>query len=118
MAENDSVKTSKEDVFKEFYIKLLKILPTSKLASQLYSHKLLSSDHKTKIDGLSQDSDKAAYFLDKVIKPGLEVGYNELFDETLRLMETSDDSVVVFVAEEIKRCTIGGASRETQPTGM
>jgi len=35
-----------------------------------------------------------------VIKRGLEIGYNRLFDEMLTLMETSDDSAVVFAAEE------------------
>jgi len=104
---------SEDNVFKEFYTKLLKILPTSNLASELYCHKLLSSNHKTAIDGLSANKDKAAYFLDRVIKPALEIGYTELFDETLRLMETSDDSAVVFVAEEIKRKICGG-SRDTQ----
>lgn len=64
---------------------------------------LLPGDHKSSIDALDTQKQKAEYFLDHVIKPGLEVGYTEQFDKMLNVMETSDDPTVNFVADEIRK---------------
>ena len=65
------------DVFKRFYSELTEVLPMviSTLMTRLYSDKLLSGNHKDCIDSLATSKEKTEYFLDKVIKPGLETGY-------------------------------------------
>ena len=66
-------------VFKKFYSELTKVLPMiiNNLVTTLYSSELLSGDHKGRIDPLSTIKEKTEYFLDKVIKPGLEIAYTE-----------------------------------------
>ena len=92
------------DVFKKFYSKLTKVLPMiiNNLVTTLYSDKLLSGDHKECIDSLSTTKEKTEYFLDKVIKPGLEIKYTKQFDEMLRVMRTSDDPAVNYLVDEIQ----------------
>jgi len=94
-------KTAK-DAFVEYYSSLLEVLPINTLVSTLYSKKLLSEDHKKKIDSLSTQREKSSYFLDNVINPGLIVGYTKLFEEMLKVMESSDDPVANHVIEQIK----------------
>lgn len=104
---------STNDTFKEFYPKLLKILPVDCLITQFYAENLLSSAHKSKLDGLSTRKDKTKYFLDEVIEPGLNIDYTEQFDEMLAFMAKSDDPAVRFLAKEINK------SREiTSPSRM
>ena len=64
------------------------------LVTTLYSDKLLSGDHKGCIDSLPTTKEKTEYFLDKVIKPGLEIKFTKQFDELLRVMRISDDPAV------------------------
>ena len=100
-----------ESAFQKFYPKLAKVLPMESLLPEFYSNGLLPGNHKAKIDALHTQKEKAGYFLDYVIKPGLEVGYIGQFDKMLKIMETSDDPAVKFVAEEI-RGYVNGASRD------
>jgi len=69
------------DVFKQFYSELTKVLPMiiNSLVTKLYSDKLLSGDHKTEIDSLSSKPRKTEYFLDKVVRAGLEIKYIQKF---------------------------------------
>ena len=98
-----------QDIFKEFYPKLLKILPVDCVINHLYSKKLLSSDHKCKLQDMSTNRDRAKYFLDEVIERGLEVDYKSQFDEMLAVMANSDDPPVKFLANEMMK------SREVAP---
>ena len=91
-----------EDIFKEFYPKLLEILPINCLISQLYSKQLLSSNHKDRLQALSTNKERAKCFLDEVIEPGLKVGYMDQFYEMLAVMVKSDDPPVKFLANEMK----------------
>ena len=91
-----------EDIFKEFYPKLLEVLPIDCLISQLYSKQLLSSDHKERLQALTTKKERAKYFLDEVIEPGLKVGCTEQFDKMLAVMVKSDDPPVRFLANEMK----------------
>ena len=95
-------KTTK-DIFKEFYPKLLKILPVDSVINQLYSKKLLSSDHKCKLQDMPTTGERAKYFLDKVIERGLEVDYKSQFDEMLAVMANSDDPPVKFMANKMMK---------------
>ena len=101
-------KNSKE-VFKEFYPKLLEILPVDCIILHFYSKRLLSSAHKGKLDSLSTNKERIKYFLDEVIEPSLKIGYVDQFDEMLAIMMKSDDPAVKFLANEIKK------SREVTP---
>ena len=89
--------------FKEFYTKLVKVLPMNNISSDLYSHDLLPGDHKAKIKALDTQKEKAEYFLDHVIEPGMAIGYTGQFVEMLKVMENSDDPPVKFLVEEIKK---------------
>ena len=93
------------EVFKKFYSELTKVLPMiiNNLVTKLYSDKLLSGDHKRRIDSLPTDEDKTEYFLNKVIKPGLEIKYTKQFDEMLRVMKTSDDCAISYLVDEIQK---------------
>ena len=73
------------------------------LVTTLYSNELLSGDHKGCIDSLPTTKEKTEYFLDKVIKPGLEIKYTKQFDEMLRVMRTSDDSAVNYLVDEMQK---------------
>lgn len=95
--------SSPKNAFKEFYPKLLEVLPTSHLISQFYSRNLLSDDHKCKLDALTNEKERAEYFLDKVIKPGLQIDYTKQFDEMLLIMQSSDDPLVKYLADEVKK---------------
>ena len=93
------------DVFKRFYSELTEVLPMviTTLVTRLYSDKLLSDNHKGCIDSLATGKEKTEYFLDKVIKPGLVIKYTRLFDEMLRVMESSDDPTVNYLVKEIQK---------------
>ena len=92
-----------DSTFQKFYPKLLKVLPISSILTEFYSHGLLPGDHKATIDALDTQKRKAEYFLDYVIKPGLEVGYTGQFDKMLKVIESNDDPAVKFVAEEMRK---------------
>ena len=93
------------DVFKKYYSELTKVLPMiiNNLVTKLYSDKLLSGDHKGRIDSMPIDEEKTEYFLNKVIKPGLEIKYTKLFDGMLGVMRTSDDSTINYLVSEIQK---------------
>jgi len=91
------------NAFKEFYSRLVKVLPMSSISSDLYSHDLLPGDHKDTINALDTQKKKAEYFLDHVIKPGLEIGYTGQFDEILKVMDSSNDPPVKFLVGRIKK---------------
>ena len=61
------------------------------LVTTLYSSLVIN---KGRIESLLTDREKTEYFLDKVIKPGLEIKYTKLYDEMLGMMRTSDDPTV------------------------
>ena len=107
------------DVFKQFYSELTKVLPMiiTTLVTKLYSNKLLSGDQKSTIDSLATTKEKAVYFLDEVIKPGLEINYTKLFDEMLRVMESSDDPTVNYLVNEIHKFSTS-SSIPTQDKGI
>ena len=93
------------DVFKKFYSDFNKLLPMiiNKLVARFYSDGYLSGDHKSRIDSLPTDEQKTGYFLDKVIKPGLETNFTEQFDEMLTVMKTSDDCAIGNLVEEVQK---------------
>ena len=93
------------DVFERFYLELTEVLPMiiNKLTVIFYSGNLLSGDHKHRIDCLPTNKEKAEYFLDKVIKPGLEINYTEQFDKMLMVMMNSPDAAVKYLVDEMQK---------------
>ena len=92
---------STKDAFKEFYPKLLEILPVDRLITQFYSKQLLSSDHKSRLDALSTHKERTKYFLDEV-EPSVKIDFTDKFDEMLVIMANSDDPAVKFLAKNIR----------------
>ena len=109
---------SKNDTFKKFYPMLLEILPVDCLITQFYAAKLLSSAHKSKLDGLSTQKEKTKCFLDEVIQRGLNINYTKQFDVMLAFMATSDDPCVTFLAEEINESSRGITSPSRPSHGL
>ena len=110
------------DVFKKFYSELTKLLPMiiTEVVTKLYSDNYLSGSHKGRIDSLPTNEEKTGYFLDKVIKPGLEANYTQQFDEMLRVMKTSDDCAIVNLVDEIhKFCPVSMPfPKQSTPEGI
>ena len=108
------------DIFKKFYSELTKVLPMiiNILVTTFYSSKLLSGDHKGRIDSLPTDREKTKYFLDEVIKPGLEIKYTKQFDEMLKVMTNSDDPAVNYLVDEMQKFVSTSVSSvdQNQPT--
>ena len=106
------------DVFQKFYSELTKVLPMiiNNLVTTLYSDKLLSGDHKGCIDSLPTTKEKTEYFLDKVIKPGLEIKFTKQFDEMLRVMRTSDDPAVNYLVDEMQKFTMSSVDQKQSAT--
>ena len=84
---------STSDVFKKFYVKLVKGLPMDDtlFRAELFANDLLPGDHKERVESLATKSDKAAYFLDHVIKPSVTSNdHGSSFDKLLSVMEDSE----------------------------
>ena len=99
------------EVFKKFYSELTKVLPMiiTDLVTKLYSDKLLSGNHKRRIDSLPTYEEKTEYFLNKVIEPSLEIKHTNLFDGMLGVMTTSDDSTINYLISEIQKFQLGAS---------
>ena len=95
---------STSEVFKEFYSKLVKILPMNDalFIAELYSRGLLPDDAKEHVQSLPTTANKAMYFLDHVIKPNVTIGVGSSFDQLLNVMEDSQDQCVKELAKLIR----------------
>ena len=80
------------------------------MQTEFVANKLLPGDHKAKVESLSTQKEKAQYFLDTVIKPGLSIGYTEPFNKLIIIMESSDNGTVQFLAKEIQKRVVGVSS--------
>ena len=95
---------STSDVFKKFYVKLVKCLPMDDtlFRAELFTNDLLPGDHKEHVESLATKFDKAAYFLDHVIKPSVTSDDGSSFDKLLNVMEDSEYQNVMELAEQIR----------------
>ena len=96
---------STSDVFKKFYVKLVIGLPMDDtlFRAKLFTNDLLPGDHKERVESLATKSDKAAYFLDHVIKPSVTSDdHGSSFDKLLNVMEDSDHQGVKELAKQIR----------------
>ena len=88
--------------FQTFYAELVKVLPISDLLPEFVTNHVLSSGQKAALESRNTRKEKTEYFLDEVIKRGLDVGYTEQFNKTINIMESCDDHVTRFLAKQIK----------------
>ena len=91
------------DIFKEFYPKLLEILPVDSLLNHLFSKQLLSGAQKDRLRDIPTNRERVKYFLDEVVERGLKIGFMDQFDEVLAVMANSDDPTVKFLAKEMMK---------------
>ena len=93
---------STSEVFKQFYVKLVTVLPMddSLFVANLYSCGLLPGDLKNQIKAEKTSIDKATCFLDHTIIPDVSVGNSANFNKLLDVMEKSgNDNLKVLVNE-------------------
>ena len=97
-------KMSTSEVFKQFYHKLVTTLPMNDVTftARLVSHDLLPGNLNDQVKSLATASDKAAHFLDCVIKPAVTIGIDRSFDELLNVMEDSEYCNVKELAQQIR----------------
>ena len=92
------------EVFREFYFKLVEMLPMDDaiFIAKLYSLNLLPGDLKEYIASLTTKADKATHFLDHVIKPSVMIGDGCCFNKLLNMMEDNEYQGVKKLAQLIK----------------
>ena len=95
---------STSEVFTEFYDELVAILPMddSRFVAKLFTHKLLPGNLKQRIEAKQTVEDKATYFLDHAIEPGVSVDNSESFCKLLELMGKSGNITLKTLADKIK----------------
>ena len=91
-------------VFQQFYSQLVKTLPMDDavFTAELFSNNLLPGNLKSQIKSEKTSADKAALFLDSVIKPSVTSDGGNSFDKLLHVMEASEYQHVKELAEEIR----------------
>ena len=102
----------------KFYPNLLKVLPITELVERFYSVHLLSHYHKSNLDGLPSRKDKAAYFLDEMLIPGLSMNCTKHFDEMITMMKESDDILARHLVELIVKLMPTTVASPTSPTTL
>ena len=95
---------STSEVFKQFYHKMVTTLPMNDVTftAQLSTHDLLPGNLNDQVKSLATASDKAAHFLDCVIKPAVTIGDNTSFNELLNVMKDNDHYNVKELAHQIR----------------
>ena len=98
------IKMSTSEVFKQFYVKLVMILPMDDplLTAELFACGLLPGDLKQQISAMQTPVDKATCFLDHKISSDVSVGNSTSFNKLLDVMEDSGIDSLKELAEEIK----------------
>ena len=97
-------KRSATELFEHYHKTLAYLLPINDVTFMdgLLEHDLLSGDLKIKLESLSVHNQRASYFLNNVIKPGLAVGNNKSFVSLLSIMKCSKHDNVKELAKEIE----------------
>ena len=104
--------------FKKFYKKLIEALPMNDLITDFCAHKLLPANHKAIMESLSTQREKAQYFLDEVIEPGLRIGYIGQFSKMIDVMESSDNPVVTYLVKQIQDYMLVASPSGSDDDGM
>ena len=99
---------STEQVFKQFYVKLVKSLPMQNaiFLAELFSAHMLSLDLKRRIKAEKTPEDKAMCFLDDKIYHDISKGDFRSFDALLDIMKQKEFRVLNNLAEKIKTALV------------
>lgn len=112
----DEVKVAKR-AFKKFYPELIKVLPITDLLPEFFANDLLSGEQKAKIESQSTRKEKTGYFLDEVIKRGLDIDYTEQFNKMIFIMDSSDDDVTRYLAQQMRALVISCSIASSEDNG-
>ena len=98
MAELDKLAT---DLFERYHSGLLQSLHMNdpNFIQTLYKHKLLDHDIEDELHSMTKTLDKASFFLDHAIRPGLNY---EKFQKLISAMKKSSHDNVVDLAYEVQ----------------
>lgn len=99
-----TTKGSVIELFERYYTALVYSLPMqdAEFLDDLCNHGLISEQFKHELKSLSQRNERASYFLDHKIKPGLASGDNSNFITLFAVMKNSNHDNVKELAEQIK----------------
>ena len=94
-------------IYKKLYVdyfeKLLKLpMQDNTFIAKLNTQNLLPGDTGSKIEGQSNSSDKASYFLKTIIEPSIDIDKGDNFNKLLFVMEECDYSHIKHLASEIR----------------
>ena len=93
-------------VFQQFYGKLVDTLPMDdvRFIAKLYSEGLLPGNLMGQVNLAQKTSaDKAAFFLDSVIKPSVAIDSGSSFDKLLNVMRDSEYQHVMELVKQIRK---------------
>ena len=95
---------STSEVFRRFYVKLIKMLPMndSLFLAELFACDLLPGNLEQQIEAKETPVDKATCFLNHRIKTDISIDDSTSFNKLLNIMEDSDYDNLKVLAEEIK----------------
>ena len=98
-------KKSAAELFEHYYMGLVYSLPMkdADFMYELLKHDLLPEDVKCKLELLTVHSERSSYFLDNVIKPGLEVGNTRSFVSLLTVMKCNKYDNIKDLATKIEK---------------
>ena len=92
------------ELFEQYYKALIYSLPMkdATFMDELLENDLLTGDLKIKLESFVVHNQRASYFLDYVIKPGVAVGNSRCFVNLLTIMKSSKHDNVKELAKEIE----------------
>ena len=92
------------EVYEKNLEKLVKALPMDDVtfSTQLSSKKILPASVDAHIKSLPTESDKADYYLKRVIKKSLDIGETQELNNLIAVMEKCEYSHVERLAEDMK----------------
>ena len=93
-----------KEVFEKFYPKLAEVLPAlfDNLVTNLRCKNLLPTYHEDNLNSLETNEGKSEYFLNNVIKSGLQIKYLTQFKEMLKVMRSSGDYAINCLVDDIE----------------
>lgn len=99
-----------KQLYVDYHEKLLKLpMQDSTFIAKLNARNLLPGDTRNKIEGQTNPSDKASYFLKHIIEPSIDIDEGNSFKKLLSVMEECDYDHMKHLALEIKS-KINGSS--------
>ena len=97
-------KRSASELFENYYRTLIYLLPMkdASFVDNLLKYDLLPGDLKIRLASFTMNNQRASYFLDNVIKPGLAVGNSRCFFNLLTVIKSSEHDNCKELAREIE----------------